>query len=129
MIIAGIGCKTQCDAEVIIDLIQRAARLTQCQPELLALPAFKADEAGPRAAAAQLGLHLMLVEREALMAAQPRCVTHSARALSAVGLASIAEAAALAAAGASGRLILPRISENGATCALADNSPQTGRTI
>ena len=108
-------------------LIQRAARLAQRPPDLLALPAFKADEPGPRNAAARLGLQLVLVDRQGLTAAQPRCLTRSARALSAVGLASVAEAAALAAAGADGRLILPRISEGGATCALADSSPQARR--
>lgn len=127
MIVVGIGCKINTPPETIITLIQHATRLTQCPPAFMAVPAFKADEPGPRAAAARLGLQLILVDHQALTAAQPRCITRSARALSAVGFACVAEAAALAAAGASGQLILPRISEGGATCALADSSPQARR--
>ncbi|HTI02212.1 MAG TPA: cobalamin biosynthesis protein, partial [Acidisoma sp.] len=50
---------------------------------------------------------------------QGRCLTRSARAQREVGLASVAEAAALAGAGPGGRLVLARIAADGVTCALA----------
>lgn len=127
MIVAGIGCRTKCAAETIVALIRRAAVLAQSMPELLALPAFKSDEPGPLEAATTLRMKLVFIDREALAAVQPRCVTRSSRVLSSVGLDSIAEAAALAAAGQFGQLILPRISENGATCALANSVPVARR--
>ena len=46
-------------------------------------------------------------------------VTRSARIEALRGVGSLAEAAALAAAGPQGRLVLPRIASAGATCALA----------
>ena len=51
-----------------------------------------------------------------LAAAQPHCVTRSAAAERATGLASVAEAAAI---GAGGVLLLPRLTGAGVTCALA----------
>ena len=72
-------------------------------------------------AATLLGLPLLLVDDAALHDAQPRCPTRSTAALHATGLASVAEAAALAASG--GPLLLPRITAGGATCALAGPRP------
>ena len=79
----------------------------------------KASEAGLIEAAVVLGISLIALPQAELEAAAPRCVTRSERALRATGLPSLAEAAALAGAGAGSRLILPRISENGASCAIA----------
>ena len=50
-----------------------------------------------------------------------RCVTRSQRVEALLGLPSLAEAAALAGAGPHSRLILARISEGGASCAVAMN--------
>jgi cobalt-precorrin 5A hydrolase len=55
-----------------------------------------------------------------MKAAEPRCPTRSDKALETTGFSSVAEAAALAAAGAGGILVLPRISSAKATCALAE---------
>jgi cobalt-precorrin 5A hydrolase len=62
------------------------------------------------------------VTRAALRGAQGRCLTRSDIAREATGFASVAEACALAAAGDAGRLILPRIANARATCALAEDS-------
>ena len=61
--------------------------------------ADKRDEPGLNAAAQTLGLDLTFLSREALAAATPRLLTRSAAAQSRFGLASVAEAAALAGAG------------------------------
>ena len=63
-----------------------------------------------------LGVGLAFVDRDALRAAQPLCPTRSDAATRAIGVASVAEGAALA---AGGTLLLPRIAGGGATCALA----------
>jgi cobalt-precorrin 5A hydrolase len=119
MIVAGVGLRRDCAAEHIVAVVRRAAVLAGREPAVLAAPVFKGHEAGLLQAARDLGLPLILVERDALEAAQSDCVTRSAVALGAVGVASVAEGAALSAAGPGGVLLLPRIAHLGATCALA----------
>ena len=79
----------------------------------------KAAEAGPVAAAALLGIEFVGLPQAELERAAPRCATRSERVLRATGLPSLAECAALAGAGRGSRLILERISEGGASCAVA----------
>jgi cobalt-precorrin 5A hydrolase len=55
----------------------------------------------------------------ALTAAEPAVRTRSERSLAAHGVGSVAEAAALGAAGLGSALLLERIASSGATCALA----------
>lgn len=117
MIAAGLGCRRGCGAEEIAALVRRAEALAGRTADALAAPASKRDEAGLHGAARLLGLPLHFVDRAALLAVQPRCATVSDAALRAVGVASVAEGAALAVAG--GRLLLPRIAGPRATCALA----------
>lgn len=89
-------------------------------PDLLAVPDFRRGEDGIRQAAETLGISILWIGRAALKGEQGRCLTRSARAEREVGLASVAEAAALAAAGPGGRLVLARIAGSGVTCALAE---------
>ena len=118
-VIAGIGCRRYCPAEDILSVVRRACAETGVFAGGLAAAEFKAHEPGLRAAAQHLGLPLFLVDTVALSAAQERCMTRSARAVQAIGIASIAEGCALAAAGPDSRLLLPRIAFGAATCALA----------
>ena len=87
--------------------------------DALATAAFKAGEPGIIAAAAALGLPLIKIEEHELRAASNRCLTRSAASLAAAGVPSVAEAAALAAAGKGARLLAPRIAIGNVTCALA----------
>jgi len=119
MIVAGVGCRRACPAEDIVALVRRAQAIAGCEAAVLAAPEFRAGEPGIEGAAEALALPLAIVDRAALAAAQPRCLTRSARAAEATGFASIAEAAALAAAGPGAVLLLPRIAGAQATCALA----------
>jgi cobalt-precorrin 5A hydrolase len=91
----------------------------------LAAPAFKSGEAGLLEAAARLGLSLILLDDAQLAAVQASCPTRSIVAKRRTGLASIAEAAALAASGAGARLVLARIAHPTATCALAVTAGST----
>ncbi len=119
MIVAGIGCRRDCAAEEVLALVRLAAARAGAAPAALATSAAKATTPALREAAAALALPLLPVTGRALEAAASRCVTRSAASLGATGLPSLAEAAALAAAGAGSRLLLPRIAGTRATCALA----------
>ncbi|HEY2133251.1 MAG TPA: cobalamin biosynthesis protein [Acetobacteraceae bacterium] len=119
MIVAGIGCRRGCAAEDIVAAVRRAEAESGLVVTDLAVPRFKSGEAGLDEARRMLGLDLMLVDDAALAAMQARCVTMSEVAARETGFASVAEAAALAAAGGVARLCLSRIAVGGATCALA----------
>lgn len=119
IVAAGLGCRHGVPARAVIELVREVSERTGLQPTLLAIPDFKRDEPGLVEAARELGLELSRVSHAALRAEQPRCVTFSERAGEAVGVRSVAEACALAAAGPGGRLVLERIARQGVTCALA----------
>lgn len=123
MIVAGIGCRSECSADEIVALIDAAlAAIPEVRAELIALaaPSFRAEANGPRKAAEALELPLLLIDDTEMKAAELRCVTTShQRAIETRGLVSVAECAALAGAGEGASLILPRIKGKSATCALA----------
>jgi cobalt-precorrin 5A hydrolase len=119
MIVAGIGCSSGFLPQDLMALLRRAQTQAGCTAQALAAPAFKAREAALHKVAKDLALPLIFIDRPALEQAQPRCRTRSAIVEAAVGLASVAEACALAAAGPESRLLLPRISLGKTTCALA----------
>ena len=70
-------------------------------------------------AAQRAGLDLVLLTLDELREAAHLCVTHSEHSMTHYGIPSVAEAAALAAAGAGARLLLPRIVGRNATAAVA----------
>lgn len=119
LVVAGLGCRRACSGAEIAALARHSAALAGRAPAILAIPWFRREEVGLVAAAELLGLPLLVVTEAALAAAQPFCITRSAPALAARGLASIAEGCALAAAGGGAHLILPRIASARATCAIA----------
>jgi cobalt-precorrin 5A hydrolase len=120
----GIGCRKNCAGPVIADLIDRTiaalpkSEISPRKPMLFTI-ADKHDEVGIRQAAETLAIDLAFLPREALRQAMARTQTHSALAAALFGVASIAEAAALAGAGPKATLLVPRMSLNGATCAIA----------
>ncbi|MCQ8277085.1 cobalamin biosynthesis protein [Acetobacteraceae bacterium KSS8] len=122
MIAAGLGFRPGCAMEDIVQLVVEAAERSGHRPALLAAPWFR-DGPVLRAAADRLGLPLAIVDEAALLRAQPFCPTRSDAARRAVGLASVAEACALAASGPGALLLLPRIAGANATCAMAGLSP------
>jgi cobalt-precorrin 5A hydrolase len=126
MIVAGIGCRKGASAAAISAVIADAlARAGLDTLDLVAAPESKGGEHGVAAAAAVLGVPLVLVAKADLEAAGARTQTRSERVLALVGVPSVAEAAALAAGGPAARLILPRITVGVATCALAVGGERT----
>ncbi len=81
--------------------------------------ADKADEPGLIEAARLLRAKLTPLPLAALEAQAERILTPSAAVQVRFGAPNIAEAAALAGAGAGGRLLGPRLKGDGATCAVA----------
>lgn len=123
MMVAGIGCRRGASADEIMALITQALdRLGPVQTSLgvIATLSEKAEEPGICEASRRLSLPLVACTHEAIRAAVDRIVTFSARAQAATGLPSVAEGAALAAAGPASRLLLARISSAGVTCAIAE---------
>jgi len=117
VIVAGIGCRRGCPAADIVALVQLAQRQAGCRVGALAAPEFKRDEAGLHEAARLLDVGLRFIDATALAAVQPHCPTRSTAAAEHAGVASVAEGSALAVTG--GTLLLARIANGKATCALA----------
>jgi len=116
-LVAGLGFRHATQADEILALVRRALA-TQAMPlGCLATAADRAGEPAIRTVAAVLGVPLIGVPAEALIAVDGRVVTRSSRIAATRGIGSVAEAAALAVAGSA--LLLPRIASAGATCALA----------
>jgi cobalt-precorrin 5A hydrolase len=123
MMVAGIGCRRGTPPEEIQAVIALALGRLGLAPQsldALATLAGKADESGLREAARRLALPLMGCSAEAMRGVRDRIVTLSAQVEAATGLPSVAEAAALVAAGPSSRLRLPRVATARATCAIAE---------
>ncbi len=121
-LVAGIGFRRGTGADEIAALIARAlGAVGAARTDLTAIATASDRAAEPSicAAAAAFGLSPWPVEPAALEACDPKVVTRSARIERVRGVGSLAEAAALAAAGSESRLALPRIASAGATCALA----------
>ena len=122
MIVAGVGCRRGASAPNIEAAIRTAldrAGIAAHALDCIATAAAKNGEAGIAAAAAKLGVDLVLIQEAELQAANNRTETRSERVLAVTGVHSVAEAAALAAAGPSARLISPRLVMGAATCAVA----------
>jgi cobalt-precorrin 5A hydrolase len=127
MIAAGIGCKrgaAASDIEAAIHAALASARIEADALDVIATIEAKSAEAGIRTAAAKLGVTLMVVRELELFAANGRVETHSERVAVLSGVGSVAEAAALAAAGPASTLIVPRLIVGAATCALAVTPPE-----
>ena len=128
MIVAGVGCRAGASAHeveaAIVTALDRAG-LAAKRPGVIATGFVKGDEPGIAAAALARGAKFVVVPQADLEAANARAVTKSERVMALVGVPSVAEAAALAAAGTSARLVAPRIAVGPVTCALAatDDEP------
>ena len=122
MIVAGIGCRRGAaapDIEAAIRAALARAGIAAVDLKAIATSSAKAAEMGITAAAVQLGIKVMPIPDDQLKAAGMRVATRSDRVLALTGVPSLAEAAALAAAGPSSHLIASRLVVGAATCALA----------
>lgn len=118
MIVAGFGFRASAPQQSLHEVYDRAVGTREV--DRLALPQDKAYSAAFRAFAASTGVGIQGVQPDDLKAQQTR--TQSAVSYAQRGTGSVAEAAALAAAGPNARLLTPRIvsSDGQATCALAE---------
>ena len=117
----GVGCRAGVSGDSIVALARRA--LSEFgEPEgerrVFTIDA-KAAEVGIVEAAGLLGAKLTPLPLVALQAQASRVLTRSRAAEARFGAPNIAEAAALAGAGAGARLLGPRVAMDGATCAVA----------
>ncbi|MEN2979853.1 precorrin-3B C(17)-methyltransferase [Tistrella bauzanensis] len=118
----GIGSDRGAPAAEIGRLIDDTLADAGLAPEAVALIVtidIKADEAGIAAAAEARGLPVRIFPAARLAEEAPRLETPSAYVQATVGVAGVAEAAALAAAGPDGRLIVAKRRSARATCAVA----------
>jgi cobalt-precorrin 5A hydrolase len=122
MIAAGVGARRAADADAIVAVIEAALVPTGLAASDLgviaglALPELASAVAD---AARRLGVPHRQFGLEELRANADRCLTRSERIMKLFGLPSVAEAAALAAAGPGSRLIRARVKHPFATAALA----------
>ena len=117
MIVAGFGFRTSATAASLLDAFEQAVGADR--PTHLSAPQDKAGDDCLRAVAKQLHLPVMSVDCEALSAVET--LTQSPKVFAARGVGSVAEAAALAAAGHGATLAGPRSisTDRLATCAIA----------
>ncbi len=122
MTVAGVGCRksaTAIEIDAAIDVALEEAGRSRDALCLIATSDGKGGEKGLIEAAHGRGVKLVLVKPTALEAAGPRTRSFSPRIKEMFGVPSVAEAAALAAAGPEAALIVPRIVVGRVTCAIA----------
>lgn len=122
MIVAGLGYRRGVTVEAILEVLSAALAangIAQAQLGALAIPEEKDTESGIRDAARALSLPVITISSDAMQSAGAGALTVSARVQALKGVPSVAEAAALAAAGAGARLLAPRTTTPTVTCALA----------
>ena len=118
----GLGCERGCAPDELVQLAQRTLDGAGLAREALACVAsldLKADEPAVIAAADALGAPLRLFDAATLERETPRLTAPSHVVFEAVGCHGVAEAAALACAGADGTLAQPKTKSAHATCAVA----------
>jgi cobalt-precorrin 5A hydrolase/precorrin-3B C17-methyltransferase len=117
----GIGCKHDAAPDEILELVRVTLAEAGLSPNAIACIATidrKRDDAAINDVAAKLGVPARFFST-AELAAETRIAQTSERVLDAVDTPSVAEAAALLAAGPNAKLILPKRKSAHATCAIA----------
>jgi cobalt-precorrin 5A hydrolase/precorrin-3B C17-methyltransferase len=118
----GLGCERGCSARELLDLVRETLRENGLAARSVAgvfSIDLKSDEPAIHAVAAHLGAPARFFDAETLDAQAPRLATPSEEVRRAVGVPGVAEAAALAAAGPEGALIVTKRKSKRATCAVA----------
>jgi cobalt-precorrin 5A hydrolase len=130
MLAIGVGCRSGSGADDIVTLVRRALERAigvaglgdgraRSGRAALFTAVEKQGEAGLREAAHILAMPIVFLPKAALALSADKAVTRSERVVQLFGVPSLAETAALAGAGAGAELIVPRISSDGVTCAVA----------
>ncbi len=125
MIVFGIGTTSSATGNDVVTAILEAERISrQAADSLAAMQRGVLDEP-IRRAGETLKRATVFLERETLHARAGECLTHSAASMSAYGVPSVAEAAALAGAGSGSHLIVARQVYRTVTIAIATSSSAT----
>ena len=121
LVAIGVGCRAGVPGDAIAALVCRAlvAFGAPAGERRMFTLADKAHEPGLVEAARLIGAPLIALPLEALQAEARRVLTPSRAVQSRFGVPAIAESAALAGAGAGGKLLGARLAADGATCAIA----------
>jgi cobalt-precorrin 5A hydrolase/precorrin-3B C17-methyltransferase len=122
----GVGCERGCAAEELTALVRGTlaeAGLAAGAVAAVVSIDLKADEPAVHALAADLGVPARFFHKDALAAEAHRLARPSEMVRREVGVAGVAEAAALAAVGSDGELVVAKVKSNRATCAIA-RAPQ-----
>lgn len=121
MLACGIGCRRGTPAEDIEAAIGAARKVLRCDDAIavLATEASKTEEPGLREVARRFGIPLIAINARELESVSSSLMTISQAALVHKGMPSVAEAAAIFAAGDNARLLGPRIANPTTTCAFA----------
>ena len=118
----GVGCERGCDpgelAALVTETLAENGLAAGAVAALVSID-LKADEPAVHAAAEGLGVSARFFDVATLAAEEPRLATPSDLVRREVGVAGVAESAALAAAGPDGQLIVPKTKSRRATCAMA----------
>ncbi|WP_367714246.1 cobalamin biosynthesis protein (plasmid) [Nitratireductor sp. GISD-1A_MAKvit] len=128
MICAGFGARKGVTSEAVLAALDAALTMhdiARNRLNALATVPRKRDEPGLTDAAKALRLPLIIADEAAMRAAATHCLTRSEQALAATGLPSASEAAALAVCGPAARLLGPRLTLDGVTCAIATTGRQS----
>jgi cobalt-precorrin 5A hydrolase len=129
MMVAGLGCRNGATAEAVAEAL--AAALERCgldraQIDALATDTTKGNESGIVTLATALAIPLIFVATSEMQKVANGAITSSERVIALKGVPSVAETAALAAAGRAARLLGPRVSTATATCAIAVGEGPSG---
>ena len=122
MIAAGLGFASACEASDIVDAVKAAADqagIATSDIDCLCTIASKASATPLVRAADLVRAPIRGFPADTLAARNSDTLTHSVNSEEATGLASLAEAAALAGTGKGSHLLAPRVIYGLATCALA----------
>jgi len=126
MIVAGLGCRKQCDVVDVLaalDLALQRVGAQRSEVDALFTADFKGHEPALQQLATQLAKPLQSLSLEQLRAQEPHLHSPSAQVRQQVGVSSVSESAALAGArtlsAQPARLPHARSIVGGATCALA----------
>ena len=117
----GIGCKRDAAPDEVSELVRTTLAAAGLSPNAVTCIATidrKQDEAAINTLAVQLGVPVRFFSADAL-AAETRIAQTSERVADAIDTPSVAEAAALLAAGPGAKLIVPKRKSAHATCAIA----------
>ncbi|WP_026989579.1 precorrin-3B C(17)-methyltransferase [Fodinicurvata sediminis] len=118
----GVGCERDCPPEELEKLVEETLRDAGLAPEAVALVAsvdLKMDEVAVHHMARHLGVPARFFTPDRLETETPRLANPSKLVFQEVGCHGVAEAAALAAAGSQGTLVVTKHKSRGATCAVA----------